>query len=133
MYEKIACALLVAGMLMLMPTFIVVGLAVGEWVAREWNSCLDGTVHGFIFMIGTCLLLLGILLAVGEKKPEQQTTKEPAMADCTKCNSSDNPIVDGPDWNGDEIQVHRKCAVCGHVQIEYYKPVLVDIDDMEDQ
>ena len=56
------------------------------------------------------------------------------MADCTKCSSSDNPIVEGPDWSGEnEIQVHRKCEVCGHVQIEYYKLVLVDIDDMEGQ
>lgn len=56
------------------------------------------------------------------------------MADCTKCGSYDNPVVEGPDWSGEnEIQVHRKCEDCGHVQIEYYKIVLVDIDDMGDQ
>lgn len=56
------------------------------------------------------------------------------MADCCKCGSYDNPIVEGPSFteSPNEVQVHRKCADCGHVQIEYYQLTLVDIDEMED-
>ena len=56
------------------------------------------------------------------------------MASCSKCQCDDNPIVEGPDWSGEnEIQVHRKCEKCGHVQIEYYHLDLIEIDDMEGQ
>lgn len=57
------------------------------------------------------------------------------MADCSKCGSSNNPVVEGPEFTGmpDEIQVHRKCDDCGHVQIEYYHIELSEIDEMEDQ
>lgn len=56
------------------------------------------------------------------------------MADCSKCGSSNNPVVEGPEFTGmpDEIQVHRKCDDCGHVQIEYYHIELSEIDEMED-
>lgn len=56
------------------------------------------------------------------------------MAVCSKCGNSNNPVVEGPEftWNPDEIQVHRRCEDCGHVQIEYYHIELSEIDDMED-
>lgn len=56
------------------------------------------------------------------------------MADCCKCGSYDNPVVEGPSFaeSPNEVQVHRKCANCGHVQIEYYQLTLVDVDEMED-
>lgn len=56
------------------------------------------------------------------------------MANCGKCNSSNNPVVEGPEFSGpNEIQVHRRCDDCGHVQIEYYRIELTEIDGMEDQ
>ena len=56
------------------------------------------------------------------------------MADCTKCGSFDNPVVEGPDWSDEnEIQVHCKCKDCGHAWTGVYSlPERIGVQDEED-
>jgi len=34
---------------MLMPTSLVVGMAIGEWVAKEWDGWMDGWTYTWVY------------------------------------------------------------------------------------
>jgi hypothetical protein len=72
MYQTIAGVLLCVGILLLVPTYMIVCFQIGAWTKAAWDSSWDEDVHGFMVAIGFSLLILGILLAVGDKSKQQE-------------------------------------------------------------